>query len=268
MNETVSQADIDSATAYQQLMVPALFDEWAPRVADAARLGAGQRVLDVACGTGVLAREAAARTRPGGAVSGLDAGAGMLAVAQVLAPDITWRQGLAETLPYPNGAFDAVVSQFGLMFFGDRIRALQEMTRVLAPGGTWAVAVWDSLENTPAYAMEAALLEKMAGRAAADALSAPFSLGDRGELQQLFASAGLENMAIESITGTGRFPAVRVMVEADLRGWLPIMGVELEDDLIEDILRQAERELSPFVSADGMVVFDSPAHIISGSLSH
>jgi ubiquinone/menaquinone biosynthesis C-methylase UbiE len=90
----------------------------------------------------------------------------MLAVARQRNPEITWQQGSAEALPFPDASFDAVVSQFGLMFFADRIRALSEMRRVLRPGGQMAVAVWASLQNTPAYEAVVRLLEQVAGRKA------------------------------------------------------------------------------------------------------
>src|SRR5512134_2443995 len=159
MSEPTPQAQIDAATAYEALFVPALFGQWTPRVADAAQIERGQRVLDVACGTGVLAREAVARTGSTGQVAGLDPVPGMLVVAKQLAPSVEWREGVAELLPFADRAFDAVVSQFGLMFFTDRHRALREMLRVLTPGGRLAVAVWDSLASNPAYAAEVALLE-------------------------------------------------------------------------------------------------------------
>jgi SAM-dependent methyltransferase len=213
----------------------------------------------------VLAREAAARVGTTGMVAGIDPGPGMLAVAERLAPTVEWRQGTAESLPYADQTFDAVVSQFGLMFFTDRRQALREMVRVLTPGGQLAVAVWDALENSPAYPIEVALLEAIAGQPAADALRAPFVLGDRKELATLFHSAGVDSVAIASRTGTARFPSIRTMVEADLRGWLPVMGVLLEEEQIQDILAEAERALLRYVTAEGEVVFDSPAHIISGT---
>ena len=105
------------------------------------------------------------------------------------------------------------------MFFTDRRQALREMLRVLAPGGHLAVAVWDSLAHTPAYAAEVALLERVAGQRAADALRAPFVLGNREELTTLSASAGVLSIAITTLHGTAQFPSIRSMVEADLRGW-------------------------------------------------
>jgi len=262
-----SKEEIAAATAYEDLFVPALFQQWAPQVVDAAQIRPGHRVLDVACGTGILAREASLRVGPNGAVAGLDPSAGMLSVAARLAPAVKWRQGSAESLPYPDQSFDAVVSQFGLMFFSDRGKSLLEMLRVLASGGHLAVAVWDSLDNIPAYALEVALLERIAGKNAADALRAPFVLGDRRELETLFKGSGVASVGIATHRGTARFPSIRVMVEADLRGWLPVMGVVLPEEQIKQILEEAEQVLSPYTSEQGRVMFDLPAHIVTGTKS-
>lgn len=259
MTDRVLQGQIAAATAYEALFVPALFQEWAPRVAGAAGIRPGNRVLDVACGTGVLARAAASLVSPIGSVTGLDLSPGMLAVAAQQSQGIRWQQGTADTLPYPDGSFDAVVSQFGLMFFPDRPAALREMMRVLVPGGRLAFAVWASLADTPAYAAEVALLDRLAGAAAAAALRAPFALGDAGLLAELCAAAGIKGARIGFHEGRARFPSVRIMVEADLRGWLPLLGIVLEEPLIAEILHQAESELSVFVAPDGTASFASPA---------
>ncbi|NNM35002.1 MAG: methyltransferase domain-containing protein [Gemmatimonadetes bacterium] len=262
MNDALQEA-IAGARAYEALHVPALFQEWTARVLDAAGVAEGHRVLDLACGTGILARDALKRVGPSGKVVGVDPNPGMLAVARELADEIQWREGIAEDLPSEEASFDRVVSQFGMMFFRDRSRALREVLRVLAPGGRFAIAVWDGLEHSPAYATEVQLLDEMAGTAAADALRAPFILGDVNAVRAIFADIGLA-VDVATIVGRARFPSIRAMVEADLRGWLPVMGVELEEEQIAAILGAAEDRLSPFVASDGGMEFDSPAHIVSG----
>jgi SAM-dependent methyltransferase len=257
------QAAIDAANAYEALFVPALFAPWAKEVADAAQIRSGQRVLDVACGTGILAREVSARVGRTGRVAGIDASPGMLAVAGRLAPAVEWRKEKAESLSFADRSFDAVVSQFGLMFFADRIRALREMLRVLVPGGRLAVAVWDALDNNPLFAAEVALLQQMAGPPAADALRAPFALGNRQLLTALFTQAGVAAAEVATRQGTARFPDIRTLVEADLRGWLPLCGVVLTEEQIQRILEAAGSALGGHVHGDGPVTFPVSAHIVT-----
>jgi SAM-dependent methyltransferase len=254
-------SQIAAANAYESALVPALFRDWPPRIVEAAKIGTGQRVLDVACGTGVLARAVAVTVGGSGSVVGLDRNPGMLAVAKRIAPTVEWREGVAEQLPFRDASFDAVVSQFGLMFFADRAAALREMWRVLRPGGRLAVAVWASLDDTPAYAAEVALLDRAAGAAAADALRAPFALGARDQLAALFAIAGVPLARIATQMVTARFPNPRIMVEIDLRGWLPVAGVPLPEPVIAQVLEQAESALRDYVISDGTVRFPMPAQI-------
>jgi SAM-dependent methyltransferase len=263
MSEPMLRSQIEAANAYEALFVPALFGQWAPKVADAAQIRPGQRVLDVACGTGILAREMTSRMRSSGQVVGIDASPGMIAVAKQLAPAVEWWDGVAESLPFDDESFDAVVSQFGLMFFVDRRLALREMLRVLASGGRLAVAVWDSLDNIPAYASAVALLEQTAGRRAADALRAPFVFGNRQDLAALFSEAGTPAVEITTHDGVAHFPSIQTMVEADLRGWLPVMGVILTEDQIGRVLQEAEHALSSYATADGQVTFHLSAHLVT-----
>ena len=264
MTEADLRAEIDGAEAYEGLHVPALFGQWTALVLDEAGVEAGHAVLDVACGTGVLARAAEERVGASGSVTGIDPNPGMLAVAGRLSSAVTWTPGRAEALPATDGSFDRAVSQFGLMFFVDRKAAVMEMLRVLEPGGRLAIAVWDSLDNTPAYARMVGLLDRMAGSKAAEALTAPFVLGDRTAVEDLLVAAGCVDVRGTTVVGKGRFPSLHSMVEADLRGWLPVMGVHLEEEVIRAILAESETVLAEFVRPDGRVEFDAPAHIVSG----
>ena len=261
MSDSLARA-VDAARDYERLHVNALFGQWVEPVLDAAKVVAGHRLLDVACGTGVLARAAHARVGPTGAVTGLDIAPGMLAVAADIESGVTWIEGDAGALPFDDDTFDVVVSQFGLMFFPDKVRAIREMLRCLRPGGLVAVAVWDGLERSEAYPISVDLLERRAGSAAADALRAPFVLGDTGELRGLFEDAGAVVVSMDTQHGTASFPSIRSMVEADLRGWLPVLGVHLDDDVVDSILDAAEDALSAYKTSAGAMVFDTPAHIV------
>ena len=250
-----------AADIYQTFFVPALFAEWASRVVDAAELRPGQRVLDVACGTGVAACEAAGRVGPGGSVTGLDRNADMLAVAKRVAPGVDWRLGLAEALPFDDAAFDAVISQFGLMFFDDRVAALKEMMRVLKPDGRLVVAVWDALERSPGYAAVTALLERLFGNDVAHAMRAPFVLGETDELRALFEAAGITDAQISSSAGTARFASIEAWVQTDVKGWT--LADLIDEAQYERLQAEAQRDLARFCGDDGRVAFASPAHLVT-----
>ncbi|MEO3427286.1 methyltransferase domain-containing protein [Pelagibius sp. CAU 1746] len=247
-----------AAEVYEEFFVPALFGEWASRTCEAAGIAAGRRLLDVACGTGCVAREAARR---GADVTGLDPNEGMLAVARRLAPKIDWREGAAEALPFGDGAFDAVTCQFGLMFFEDRVMALAEMWRVVKPGGRLVVATWDALERTPGYAAMVALLQRLFGDEVADGLRAPFVLGDPAELLGLFEAAGIPGATLDIQVGTARFPSLADWVHTDVKGWT--LADVLDDAQYELLQEEAQQELKRFATAEGTVRFDSPAHIVT-----
>ena len=121
------QVSTDAAEVYESCFVPAIFGAWAGPVAEAAGIRTGNKVLDVGCGTGVLAREALRLVGQDGEVVGLDLNAGMLAVAARTEPGIEWRQGDAASLPFEDATFDVVMSQFALMYFPDRVASLSEM---------------------------------------------------------------------------------------------------------------------------------------------
>ena len=143
-----SGLDRDTAMGWERNFVPR-FRPWAERLVAAAAPGPGQRVLDVACSTGLAARLAAPRVGEGGHVAGIDNAPRMIEVAEAVCadvlPTIEFRTGDALDLPYPGADFDLVVSNQGLHFVGDPVLALEEMHRVLVGGGRLALGVWLSL---------------------------------------------------------------------------------------------------------------------------
>ena len=170
------------AQIYQRGLVPAVFAPWAALLIEQARLQPGERVLDVACGTGVVARQAAHHVSPTGNVIGLDLHADMLAVARSLpelpGTSIGWQEGSALALPFSDETFDVVVCQQGLQFFSDRPAALREMHRVLLPGGRVALSVLGPLERNPGHAALVRALERHLDAAAASAMRSCFALGE------------------------------------------------------------------------------------------
>lgn len=252
------QVGRSAAEVYEEFFVPALFGQWPQRLLDAVRVNEGDRVLDVGCGTGVLARAAVERVGRTGTVAGVDPNDGMLAVARRLGPEVAWKAGVAENLPYPDGSFDRVVSQFALMFFADRPAALAEMARVLAPGRSVAIATWASLDTTAGYAAMVELLGELVGDDAASALRAPFVLGDPEQVHELVATA----FPVPTVTihrGTAQFESIEAWVHTDVRGWT--LADRIDDDEYAALLREAERRLSRFTDAHGRVAFPVSALI-------
>ncbi len=206
---TQFQLQGNAAERYEQWVVPFITGPWVPPLLDLVELRAGERVLDVACGTGVVSRLAARRVAPGGTVTGLDLNEGMLSVAGrlPLPPGLTidWRQGSALALPFADQAFDVVVCQHGVMFFPDRLKALSEMRRVLTPGGRVALSVWTG--PSPYFTAQREGLARYVSAEAASTSAVAFSLGDAAELGGLLKGAGFRDVVVHLVRMTLRLPA-------------------------------------------------------------
>jgi ubiquinone/menaquinone biosynthesis C-methylase UbiE len=206
------QLDEGSAEAYERYLVPLLFAPGAEYLIELATLGPGERVLDVACGTGIVARRAVLRVGSGGKVVGLDLNEGMLGMASKASSDvrpvIEWRQGDATSMPLPDGAFDVVLCQQGLQFFPDQPAALSEMHRVLTPNGRLALSVLRSVEHNPGYHLLADALEQHVGPEVGAMMRSPFPSLSGDELRDLITGAGFQDVRIFLGIGPVRYPTV------------------------------------------------------------
>jgi SAM-dependent methyltransferase len=229
---------------YAEHLVPAVFAPWAPVLLDAAAVGIGHTVLDVACGTGVVAAAAAERVGPSGAVTGVDINPGMIAVA-ARTRGVRWAQADAARLPFPDGGFDRVLCQAGLQFVPDRLGALREMRRVLRPGGRVALLVWRALHHSPGFAALADALQAVVGPEAAAVMRAPFVFGDDPRpLVTLLDSAGFGDVDVQARAGTVRFASVEAFVRCQ-RAASPLaahVDVRHEPDLIAYVAARAPAE--------------------------
>ncbi|MFZ6048583.1 methyltransferase domain-containing protein [Pseudomonas sp. CR3202] len=258
------RVEASPAEVYEEFFVPALFRQWGPRVVAEAGIVPGERVLDVACGTGVLACAAAERVGPGGSVVGLDPNPQMLAVARRTSGAIEWVDGRAESLPFADDSFDAVVSQFGMMFFDDPPAALREMLRVLKPGGRLAVAVCDALEHSPGYAALAEVLQRLFGEKVANAFRAPFVLGDVERLLGFCDQAAVAEARVMRHDGLVRFPSIKALVSTE-RACAWTLGGLLDDAQFQRLQEAAKPALRPFINAEGRIEFVMPVLIVTAS---
>ena len=195
------------AESYERFMVPSLFAPWSSHLIQRANPQPGERVLDIACGTGIVARNVAPRVGSHGIVIGLDVDPDKISVARAAAERyhlaIEWHVSPAERLPFPDENFDLVLCQFGLMFFSDRHAALKEMHRVLRTGGRVVLSVWQGLDRHPFYQTLHDVSQRHLGKSSVQAV---FSLGNSDELRQLLIDSGLQHVAIEPMSITARFP--------------------------------------------------------------
>jgi ubiquinone/menaquinone biosynthesis C-methylase UbiE len=210
MSDGYWQLEGNAAELYQRYLVPAITTKWAEDLVARARLGAGDMVLDIACGTGVVARLAAKHAAPG-QVTGLDLNAGMLAVARTLeneGPPISWMEGSALDLPFPPESFDVVLCQLGLQFFPDQLRALHEMRRVLRERGRAALSVFSPIERTPGANAFVRALDEVLGSDASRIKRGEHSFANPAQLEKLLRDAGFGAIDVVTVQQTIVFPSV------------------------------------------------------------
>ena len=206
----------DPAQIYETHLVPAIFGPLAQILTERAQPRPAEQVLDVACGTGVVARSIARRVGSTGRIVGLDFDPLMIAKARQLAPGIEWQEGDAQRLPIADMAFDLVLCQQGLQFMPDRAAGLSEMHRVLRPGGRVALAIWTELSKSPGQAMLFGTLGARLGIDMSQPL--PWSLANEAQVLKLVSTAGFVDIVSSVASLQARFPSGRRFVEILIDG--------------------------------------------------
>ena len=210
MPQQLHQATYDGSVAenYERYFVPVIGAPIANELIEIAALRPGERVLDVACGTGVVARRASQLVGARGAVVGLDINPGMLAVARATnttGTPIDWHEGNAEAMPLADASFDIVVCQLGLQFMPDKHAALREMRRVLVPGGRLVLNVPGPVPQLFVIMRDA--LARHIGAEAARFVNQVFSLHDPAEIQNLIRGASFRDVSVQVDTKSLCIPA-------------------------------------------------------------
>lgn len=267
------QVDGGGAVAYQRYLVPLVTARWAVVLADRAVLRAGERVLDVACGTGAMARVAAQRVGLGGRVTAVDINPEMVAVGRGLAPvagaPIDWRVGSALNLPLPDRAVDVVVCQLGLQFFPDRPAALREMRRVLSPSGRLVASVYGPIEDNPANHVLSDALDRRAGPGASLAKRSEHALSDPTRLADLVAEAGFADVSVivDKITIEYDSPAqfVRIQLTATpLARLFARTPAGEREHIMRDVTADVRAALAEYTDSGGLH-FPQVAHHVLGT---
>lgn len=262
------QVQGNAADAYEAYLVPAIFTPMSRRLVEVADVRPGDRVLDVACGTGVVARAAAERVGSTGVVVGVDLNPDMLDTAARatagLVPAVDLRQGDVHALPFEDDRFDVTLCEEALQFFADRVGALREMRRVTAPGGRVACSVLRSTERNPVYEVLATALGEFAGSAAETMMRSPFALGDADTLRADARTAGLTDVHIRIAVSEERFPSVAEFVRREAAS-SPLAGPlgALADDRREALVGALEERLAAHRDDDGLT-FHNETHILTG----
>lgn len=204
------QLEGSSPELYQRYLVPAITSKWADDLVDRARPRSGEAVIDVACGTGVVARSAAARMGAG-RVTGLDLNPGMLAVARTVPSEgatIEWIEGSALDLPFAAASFEVALCQLGLQFFPDRALALREMHRVLKASGRLALSVYSAIERTPGAHAFVLALDEVLGAGASEVKRGEHAFAAQGEVEALLNEAGFAAVEVQAVVQEIAFPSV------------------------------------------------------------
>lgn len=256
---TAWQVEVEAAELYNSHFVPAIFQRWAEELVRFAGLQPGQHVLDVACGTGAVARAAAEVVGPEGRVVGADLNAGMLEVARRAAPNIDWVQSDAASLDFGDNSFDVVICQSAVMFFPDPETAVQEMARVAKPGGRVVLQSWG---RSAGYEMLANVFDDAANPDAASIIRAPFGMPEMSRVQELATGAGLSIDEARTHWDVAEFASMDDFIRTEIMA--SPMATMIDPDVV---LAAARPVMKPFEQPSGVAVIPLSGHFVRATVA-
>lgn len=265
------QMDASAPELYERYLVPAITSVWANDLLDRVAPRRGESILDIACGTGVVARLAEQRGHTGRLV-GIDLNTAMLAVARAKSSTVEWVDGSALDLPFNANSFDVVLCQLGLQFFPDRPLALKEMVRVLKPGGRAGLSVYSAIEKTPGAHAFVQALDKYLGAEASRTKRSEHLSCDAQEVGDWAKHAGFDVVDVETVTKQITFPSMLDYVRFQLTA-TPMAALLKEtpapdrERLIISIADDAGSRLDPSMLAGGRLTFPQQSFVATASIS-
>lgn len=260
------QLESNSAEAYERYLVPKFFAGWAELLTQRAEVKQGDHVLDVACGTGIVARTAAGQVGPQDRVVGLDINEGMLDVArrasEAAQPALEWRQGDVSDMPFPDASFDVAFCQQALQFFPDPVAALRSIGRVLRPEGQLALNVLRSLRYNTPYDVVAGALSRHVSDELGAMMRSPFPNWDASDLRRLLEVAGFETASIVIDIRPVRYPSIRDFLRQEVAS-SPLADLvrTLDEDVQNALVSDVSEGLRGYIDDEG-VVFPMETHIV------
>lgn len=252
------QLNESSAKAYERYLVPLFFAPGAQFLIELAALKGGEQVLDVACGTGIVARTAAQRVGNHGTVIGLYLNEDMLEVAHTTSSNIQshieWRKGDVKEIPFQDSSFNVVFCQQGLQFFPDKLAALLEIQRVLKVNCRFALSAMRPIKHNPSYAILAEALERHVGTDAGVMMRSPFISLNTEELRDLILAAGFQDLRILFGIRPVRYPSITEFVLREAASSPLAKEIKsLSDDVFQSLIRDLEMSLRDYVDDDGII---------------
>ena len=252
LNESLSGSP---AEMYERYLVSGIFGPWSVDLLQRMNPQPREHLLDVACGTGIVSRQAAPMVAPSGRIVGVDMNAAMLDQARSLDEFIEWREGDATGMPFSDQEFAVVICHHGIQLIPNRSKAISEMHRVPRPNGRLGIAAWCDIQGSPGYLSLTQALERHVGASAAGTMDEPFGLGNASVVSALLEEGGFRDVHVQRVSKMTHFASPEEFTRAILVGGvMRRTGTQFSEETIQLLIDDVSADLQSYLSADGLSV--------------